>query len=199
LLTWESTPSEAAFSGARTVPGEEGWAKGSTVVGRLPGAPMIWVSQHQVCARTTTSTPGTVASVFLTSPRSIRAASGFGKGQGGISPGKSVESYPKIPYLPLLPSHISLSSQCTQVFENKQASLAANESCKEDESDENNNTDPQDSHACSSRCRILSALSGRRATISGKIKKRKKLSFEKKSKRVKKDPKKKSKKKWVKK
>jgi hypothetical protein len=104
-----------------------------------------------------------------------------------------------------------LSSQCTQVFENKQASLAANESRKEDESDENNNTDPQDSHACSSRSRILSALSGRRATISGKIKKRKKFKkiqknskkfkknqFKKKVKKSQKKIKKKVKKKWVK-
>ena len=130
LLYRESTPSEAAFSGTRSVPGEEGWVKGSTVVGRLPGTPMIRVSQDEVCVAHTTSTPGDVVSVsFYPSPHT-RAERGFGRGQGGInSPGR-VEKVPKIPYNPLIPHH-PMSSQCTQDFENKE-SLAAKEISKAD-------------------------------------------------------------------
>ena len=47
LLDRESTPSEAASSGP-FCSGEEGWAKGSTLVGGLPGAPMILESQNEV-------------------------------------------------------------------------------------------------------------------------------------------------------
>jgi len=125
---------------------------------------MIWVSQDEESVFTT-STPGIVTSVFLPSPHSIRAESGFGsEGQGGMnSPGTSVESYPKIPSVP----RFSSSSKQTfhhsaHKFQIKKNYASASENSKEAESDENNNTDLQDSQASGSSS-ILSALSGRRA------------------------------------
>ena len=169
LLHRESTPSGAASSGARSVPGgrsvpaEEGWAKGSTGW-RLLGAPMIWVSQSEVCVLYTASAPGNMAPVSIL-PSPHRAERGFGRGRGGInSPGRE-EKYPKIPY-PLFSSSESFSSQCTQERE-RDTGLAAT---IVEESDVNNNTDPEEKPQASSRGSILSrrAVFGRAGVSSRK-------------------------------
>ena len=184
MLCREFTLSEAAFSGARTVPGEEGWAKGSTVVGRLPQAPMIWVSQEGVGVFTT-STPGNLASVSIfPSPRTERAESGFWRGQGGKTPGKCVEKYPQIAYIPFPSSEIDVSQKCTQVEKRLTAIV-------EKESEENNN---EVVSQASSRDSILSRAVSRTRISSRKLEEnrlqefKKKEEKSKKSKKVKKKP-----------
>jgi len=169
LLHRESTPWEAASSGARTVPGEGGWAKGSTLVAGLPGAPMICVSQPEVCGQTATSTPGNMAPVG-TSPHTW-AERGFGRGPGGVnSLGFRVEKrkYHIISSL-LSPSAESPSlSQCTQ-DRDRESCLPATRDVNE-ESEENNNIDPQEQSQASSGSSIL----GRRVlSVHAKVSSRK--------------------------
>jgi len=150
LLHRESTPWEAASSGARTVPGEGGWAKGSTLVAGLPGAPMICVSQPEVCGQTATSTPGNMAPVS-TSPHTW-AERGFGRGPGGVnSLGFRVEKrkYHIISSLLSPPAESPSLSQCTQERD-RESCLPATRDVNE-ESEENHNLDPQEQSQASSR------------------------------------------------
>ena len=77
---------------------------------------------------------------------------------GAINSPGSEEKYPKIPYLSS--SSKSPSSKCTQVLYSE-TSLAATRDLVE-ESDENNNTDPEEKPQASSR----SSISSRRAVLS---------------------------------
>jgi hypothetical protein len=152
----ELTSWEAASSGARSVPGEEGWAKGSTLVAGLPGAPMICVSTKGVCAETATLTPGS-----MTSRKELLHTKGAERGfRKGVGPKFGRQECGEVPGILESPTNFfslprSLSYTCTQDTVRVQVScLAATRDPLQRESDENNNKIEEKPQA-SSRSSIL--------------------------------------------
>jgi len=146
----ESTPWEAALSGARSVPGEGGWVKGSILVGGLPNTPMILVSQVGVFAKTITSTPGNMASLVSNSSPPIRAERVWAR-PPAQNLGGSVERNLVIPYH-LKPFSLFV-HKSTQGREEK--SLAATREEIRLMKCENKNNIPEEKPQASSRSSIL--------------------------------------------
>jgi hypothetical protein len=156
LLDRESTPSEAASSGP-FCSGEEGWAKGSTLVGGLPGAPMILESQNEVevgghnldseqHGRSTISTPR----------RSWVRVQGVAEGPEFAQSGVEKDHFTS--HSPLSPSSNSISLEAHDIDPHH----ARDREIKNNrfvETEENNNKDPQEKSQASSRSRILCELS----------------------------------------
>lgn len=168
----ELTLREAASSGARSVPGEGGWAKGSTLVGGLPGAPMICVSKIGVCANTATLTPGS-----MTSRKELLHTKGAERGfRKGVGPKFERRRCGEVPGILESPTNFfsllrSLSSMCTQDTVRVQMSCLAATRDQLKESDENNNKTEEKQQA-SSRSSIFGqgVLSVSHAVVSSRKK-----------------------------
>ena len=118
-------------------------------------------------------------SQYFPSPRTERAESGFWRGQGGKTPGKCVEKYPQIAYIPFPSSEIDVSQKCTQVEKRLTAIV-------EKESEENNN---EVVSQASSRDSILSRAVSRTRISSRKLEENRLQEFKKKEEKSKKSKK----------